>query len=115
MKRIFFIIMLCCMFFSGNSQSVTTTYSYTWKYDTVYQTQTGQKDFAYTGSAQSYTLSAGTYTLEVWGAQGGKAYYSSTSYGYGYGGKGGYAKGIYTAQSPITFYICVGGEGTNNR
>lgn len=58
---------------------------------------------------QSYTVNTpGTYTLEVWGAQGGT---SSNA-----GGKGGYTKGTITYGSGVnqTLYICVGGKGANN-
>ena len=67
----------------------------------VFQT----KSFEYTGGMQSVTLTAGTYKLEVWGAQGG--YRSSASYG----GKGGYATGILTVTSEATIYVFVGGAG----
>ena len=112
MKKNLLTIVLLGFLSAMNAQSISTTYTYTWKYDTVYTNQVGQKNFAYTGSSQSYTLTAGTYTLEVWGAQGGRAYYSSSSYGYGYGGKGGYSKGTYTITATQTVYVYVGGQGT---
>ncbi len=89
----------------ADAQSITTTYSYAWKYDTVYKNQTGTQDYAYTGSYQTYAASAGTYKLEVWGAQGG--YRSSSSYG----GAGGYSVGSLTLTAPVTLYIYVGGSG----
>lgn len=62
--------------------------------------------FAYTGSVQTYTMPAGDYLLEVWGAQGS----ASPNNGY-YGGTGGYSQGVYTTSSQITFNIYVGGVG----
>ncbi len=112
MKKLINTLILICVFSSVYSQSISTTYSFTWKYDTVYNTQNSVQNFSYTGSVQTYSVSAGTYKLEVWGAQGGRAYYSSSSYGYGYGGYGGYASGTYTVNAPTTLYVCVGAEGT---
>ena len=64
------------------------------------------KNFAYTGNVQSITIpTAGTYKLEVWGAQGGSGSYST-------GGKGGYAKGNISLTSGTTLYIYVGGKGS---
>lgn len=63
-------------------------------------------NFSYTGTVQTKTLKAGTYMLEVWGAQGG----SSTYHGLP-GGKGGYSKGILTISEQTTVYIYVGGQG----
>jgi uncharacterized protein YbdZ (MbtH family) len=60
--------------------------------------------FDYTGGEQSVTLAAGTYTLHVYGAQGGIA--SGTS-----GGSGGYATGTITLTNPTTVYVVVGGQG----
>lgn len=68
-------------------------------------------NFAYTGTVQEVTLSAGTYKLQCWGAQGGQNPAYST---YGIvsvdGGKGGYSEGILTLTSPTTLYIFVGGK-----
>lgn len=64
-------------------------------------------NFSYTGSVQSVTLNAGTYTLECWGAQGG--YRSSSSYG----GAGGYSIGTLSLSSKTTLYIYVGGSGNS--
>jgi hypothetical protein len=62
--------------------------------------------FSYTGGVQSYTASAtGTFTLYVWGAQGGSGY--STT-----GGKGGYATGEITLTAGQTINIYVGGQGS---
>lgn len=63
-------------------------------------------EFEYTGYVQSRTLSAGTYKIECWGAQGGS--YSTTYYG----GKGGYSVGKLTLESNTTVYVYVGGQGT---
>lgn len=58
--------------------------------------------FNYTGAGQSQEISTtGTYTLEVWGAQGGG----------GSGGYGGYAKGYITLTAGTTVYCYVGGQG----
>jgi hypothetical protein len=68
---------------------------------------TGKQDFGYTGTVQSFTAPAtGTYTLEVWGAEGGKGYAGAP------GGKGGYAKGAVQLQKGQTVYIYVGGKPT---
>src|SRR5690606_30150567 len=61
--------------------------------------------FSYTGSVQTVTLPAGSYEIEVWGANGGDAKG-------GVGGKGGYSTGILNVTSPTTYYIYVGGKGT---
>ena len=60
--------------------------------------------YSYTGSVQQVDLPAGTYKLEVWGAQGG----TSNNY---IGGKGGYSVGILKLESNIVVYICVGSTG----
>lgn len=62
-------------------------------------------DFAYKGSKQAITLVKGTYTLEVWGAQGG--YRNSSSYS----GNGGYAKGTLTLTTDTQAYVYSGGQG----
>ncbi|WCM41543.1 fibronectin type III domain-containing protein [Flavobacterium sp. CBA20B-1] len=56
--------------------------------------------FSYTGNVQSVTLAAGTYDIEVWGANGGGSQ----------GGIGGYSKVSYT-HTGGTLYIVVGGAG----
>ncbi len=61
----------------------------------------------YSGGAINLTLPKGIYKLEVWGAQGGNAY-NSTTYP---GGKGGYAAGTIVFASPTTLYLYVGGRG----
>jgi hypothetical protein len=63
-------------------------------------------EFAYTGSCETRSLTAGRYKLEVWGAQGGTY---STSY---LGGKGGYSSGILTLNATTNVYVCVGEQPT---
>ena len=66
------------------------------------------KNFDYTGSVQTFAApQTGTYTLEVWGAQGGTGYNSV-------GGKGGYSKGTVTLQQGDILYVQVGGKGTDS-
>ncbi len=70
--------------------------------------------FNYTGAMQSISLPAGTYVLEAYGAQGkdtSNGYYDSNNNNYGYGGLGGYARGVITLASPTTLYIGVGQAG----
>lgn len=59
-------------------------------------------------------LEDGAYTLECWGAQG--MYFPPTNPNL-YGGKGGYATGMYTMNKGTSIYICVGGytNGYNNK
>ncbi len=57
-------------------------------------------NFAYTGSAQSFTAKPGNYKLEVWGAQGGNS-----------GGKGGYSIGVIRLAEMTTCNVYVGGGG----
>lgn len=68
--------------------------------------------FAYTGNVQSLNLPAGTYKLQVWGAQGGSNA-AASSYGITAqaGGKGGYSEGILTIGEDKTVYVFVGGQG----
>lgn len=71
------------------------------------------KDFSYSGTVQNITLPAGTYKLEVWGAQGGMPYhYASNHSNYA---KGGYSYGNKSITSNTTFYVCVGGQGSSGR
>ena len=66
--------------------------------------------FSYTGDYYLWNAPAtGTYTLEVWGAQGGNAGYGGSIYTYG--GKGGYAKGNISLSNNQAIYIYVGGQG----
>jgi len=68
-----------------------------------------------TQSVETFTaLEDGAYTLECWGAQG--MYFPPTNPNL-YGGKGGYAIGMYTMNKGTSIYICVGGytNGYNNK
>ena len=68
-----------------------------------------------TQKVETFTaLEGGTYTLECWGAQG--MYFPPTNPNL-YGGKGGYATGMYTMNKGTSIYICVGGytNGYNNK
>lgn len=68
-------------------------------------------DFTYSGGVRSITLPKGTYTLEVWGAQGGGGYQNGVfSAGVGLGG---YMKGNITFSATTTVYICIGGKGAD--
>lgn len=61
--------------------------------------------FNYTGSVQTFTAPGdGTYTLEVWGAEGGVGYANGTA------GKGGYSKGDIILKKGETLSIYVGGK-----
>lgn len=64
-----------------------------------------------TKNVETFTaLEDGAYTLECWGAQGETFYHLI-------GGKGGYAKGMYTMNKEQNIFICVGGYGNeyNNK
>ncbi|MDX8360771.1 glycine-rich protein [Cytobacillus sp. IB215316] len=62
--------------------------------------------YNYTGNYQTFTAPASaTYTLEVWGAQGG------TSGGGRHGALGGYAKGTISLEADETIRVYVGGQG----
>jgi len=63
----------------------------------------------YTGSFQTLTLQAGSYSIECWGANGGAG--GTTSALTGTGGIGGYSSGVYAITSPTVLYIYVGGVG----
>lgn len=75
---------------------------------TVTKVKKGQVlDYKYTGGVQSVTLPAGTYKLEVCGAEGGTALNN-------YGGYGGYSVGTLTLTDESTvLYIQVGGCPTS--
>ena len=62
--------------------------------------------YSYTGTLQTLTLSAGTHTLECWGANGGNR---ATTIG----GKGGYSKATLTLTASTLLNIYVGGKGTD--
>ena len=79
----------------ATNNDVLTTNSYT-------------KDFAYTGSVQSYTIPVtGTYRVELWGASGG-------DFGPYKGGLGGYTSGYIHLQAGQVLYFYVGGEGSRS-
>jgi hypothetical protein len=71
-------------------------------------------EFEYTGQEQTIELPAGSYKLEVWGAQGGEGHPDAP------GGKGGYSVGEITFSNPNSIKVFVGesgestGEGTYN-
>lgn len=65
------------------------------------------EEFDYMGYGYQCKLEAGTYTLQVWGAQGG---YRSDS---AKGGKGGYSTGTLTLTEDTIVYVYVGGAGGN--
>ncbi len=75
-------------------------------------------NYAYTGGVQTRALPAGTYRLEVWGAQGGGSNTQTTSCATSYvgnigsAGMGGYAAGNLKLTSSTTVYVQVGGVGT---
>ncbi len=102
MRKFLSLYIVIFIFSCVYSQSITTTYSYTWKYDTIYTNgQTGTQNFAYTGSVQTFNApSAGSYTFEGWGGQGGGTR----------GGKGAYAKCVMTLTQAKTIYVLVGGN-----
>lgn len=70
------------------------------------------QNFGYIGGVQKYTVTAsGTYRLEVWGAQGGRA--RGDDEWMAYGGYGGYAKGEIDLAAGDILYIYVGGKGND--
>ena len=78
--------------------------------NTVCAGSTCTVSFPYTGDFYQWTVpSTGTYTLEVWGAQGGHAGYNGTNYQSG--AAGGYSTGTLSLTSGQTIYIYVGGQG----
>ena len=62
----------------------------------------------YSGTYKSITLKKGTYQFECWGARGG------SKSGQGAGGYGGYVKGTIILSSSTTYYLFVGGVGTDS-
>ena len=111
-SKIPFLSLFCSLFLlSTEAQTISSSYSYTWKYDTIYNTQNGYQNFSYTGTVQTYIATPGTYTLEVWGAQGGNDPFYPTSV---FGGRGGYSTGVLTLTNTTTLYIYVGGQGTGS-
>ena len=66
--------------------------------------------FTYTGDYYQWSApTSGTYTFELWGAQGGNAGYNGVSLSQG--GKGGYATGAKSLTAGSQLYIYVGGQG----
>ena len=68
-----------------------------------------------TQKVETFTaLEGGTYTLECWGAQGSTFNNNIVILN---GGKGGYARGMYTMNKEKSIFICVGGyqNGYNNK
>ncbi len=65
--------------------------------------------YSYTGNVQQVDLPAGTYKLEVWGAQGGDTYYGSATLKTG--AYGGYSVGTIKLDTNTTLYVVVGGKG----
>lgn len=61
--------------------------------------------YSYTGNVQQVDLPAGTYKLEVWGAESGRSEHSSNT------GKGGYSVGTITLHTNEKVYVYVGGKG----
>ena len=80
------------------------------KNDVINYSYTGSN--YWTGNIRSVVLPKGTYTLEVWGAQGGTGKAGSLVAG-DVGGKGGYSKGTLTLTAETTIYIVIGGRGTD--
>jgi len=68
-------------------------------------------DYGYTGGSQTFTVPcAGTYKLEVWGAQGGNAT-DTIKYCTATGGYGGYSYGNKALSKGTNVYVVVGGQG----
>ena len=76
----------------------------------TYVTIASEANFDYTGAVRSTALLPGKYKLEVWGAEGGYGYTSSSSYP---SGKGGYAKGEIELETASDIYVYAGGRGNN--
>ncbi|MBQ7489851.1 MAG: hypothetical protein IJT51_04960, partial [Bacteroidales bacterium] len=104
----FILLFFICSLFLVTSKAQTITNSYVYTYDSIYIQQAGSQNFPYTGAAQTFNAAPGTYTLQVWGAQGGNGMASSSYYD---GGYGGYSIGTLNLSSNTTLYICVGGKG----
>ena len=111
---------------SGNPRSAWGTHtSYTFNVAqnaAMTKSITTDADFYYlarkydcTQSVETFTaLEDGTYTLECWGAQGSTFNNNIVILN---GGKGGYARGMYTMNKEQNIFICVGGyqNGYNNK
>jgi len=96
--------------------TVTGSANYTGTATYTIKATSKEKTFSYINNTiQSETLCAGTYQLEVWGAQGGR---NVIGIHQGTGThpemdyiKGGYSKGNKTLTSNTPLFICVGGAG----
>lgn len=67
--------------------------------------------FNYTGDIQEYTATrTGKYSLELWGAEGGRTLLNVSS-NYGSPGRGGYSKGTIDLNAGDILYLYVGGKG----
>jgi hypothetical protein len=95
----------------SNGTTFSTTISGTWNAGSFYTynlSKTVAFNYNYTGAVQTFTAPyAGTYKLEVYGAQGGDQTY-------GHGGKGGKSTGYIHLNSKDNIYICIGGQGMQN-
>jgi len=77
--------------------------------DYVKATNGTNKTFTYTGSAETFTApDDGVYTIEAWGAQGGRGTQKGSN---GSGGLGGYSRGQITLSKGETLNMYVGGQG----
>lgn len=89
---------------SGNTSSILTTTATT---DYVLN-----KPFEYSNTVQTFNvIVSGYYKMQVWGAQGGYGY-SSTSTSYA-PGNGGYSEGIVYLNAGDTLYVHTGGQGVH--
>ncbi|GMO38745.1 MAG: hypothetical protein Ta2F_15130 [Termitinemataceae bacterium] len=82
----------------------------------TYNSGTGgmSKTVSYSTSAQTFSAPVnGSYTFELWGANGGSADLTSasTAHNKGDGGKGGYTKGTLSLTTTDSLYIFTGGKG----
>ena len=96
----------------GTSASYTTPVlsSSTTYYVAATTPQGGSQTFGYTGAVQTFTApTAGVYTLEAWGAQGGNDPSNPNAI---FGGRGGYAKGDVALTAGQTIQIYVGQQGS---
>ncbi|MCD1259553.1 hypothetical protein B5M42_012000 [Paenibacillus athensensis] len=77
--------------------------------DYVAPTSGSTDTYNYTGTVQTFKAAfSGTFTIEVWGAEGGTGCQKGCSGG---GGRGGYAKGNITLNAGDVLNIYVGGQG----
>lgn len=94
---------------SGNVSASTTHTDITGDYSAPGKLKAGDIiNYSYSGAIKSIKLPAGTFTLDVWGAQGGKGYSA-----YDIAGKGGHTTATYKITVATTIYIVVGGAGAN--